>query len=73
MPTISTVGRDGAEAAYVSQRHVAVPTLFAVAEADPLRAALDALYAAAVTFGRDGWPLLREEAWHTFPLTRRQR
>ena len=40
---------------------MAVPALFAAVGPDPLDAALQALYAAAVTFGRDHYPALFEE------------
>lgn len=46
----------------VSQPYMAIPALFAAAEADPLRAALDAVYAAVATYGEDH-PTLLEEVW----------
>jgi hypothetical protein len=47
---------------------MAVPALFAAAGPDPLDAALQALYAAAVTFGRDDYPALLEEVRRTYRL-----
>lgn len=47
---------------------MAVPALFAAAGPDPLDAALQALYAAAVTFGRDNYPALLEEVRRTNSL-----
>jgi len=47
---------------------MAVPALFAAAGPDPLDAALKALYAAAVTFGRDDYPALLEEVRRTYSL-----
>ena len=44
----------------VSQQHSAVPALFATAEPDALRAALDAVYAAVVTYGRHYRTVLAE-------------
>ncbi|WP_461086063.1 hypothetical protein [Streptomyces deserti] len=44
----------------MSQPHMAVPALLGAAEADPLQAALDAVYAAVVTYGEDYRALLRE-------------
>lgn len=44
----------------VSQPHMAVPALFGAAEADPLRAALDAVYAAVAAYG-EAYPTLLEE------------
>ncbi|MGW5258165.1 hypothetical protein ACWERW_35460 [Streptomyces sp. NPDC004012] len=44
----------------MSQPHVAVPALIGAAEADPLRAALDAVYAAVATYGEDYRTLLQE-------------
>ncbi|MER6028764.1 hypothetical protein [Streptomyces sp. NPDC001851] len=43
-----------------SQPHMAIPALLAAAEADPLQAALDAVYAGVVTYGEDYPALLRE-------------
>jgi hypothetical protein len=51
-----------------SQPHMAVPTLLAAAGPDPLNAALQALYAAATTFGGDNYPALLEEARRTHCL-----
>jgi hypothetical protein len=39
---------------------MALPALLGAAQADPLRAALDAVYAAVVTYGEDYRALLRE-------------
>ena len=44
----------------------ALPTLFAAVELDPLHAAIDAVFGAAVTFGKD-YPLLLRELRDTFP------
>jgi hypothetical protein len=52
----------------MSQPHMAVPALFDAAGPDPLDAALQALYAAAVTFGRDNYPALLEEVRRTYSL-----
>ncbi|MFD3514727.1 hypothetical protein [Streptomyces sp. NPDC058657] len=48
------------------QQAMALPALFAAVEEDPLRAALDALYAAAATHG-SAYPELLAEARATFP------
>jgi hypothetical protein len=45
---------------------MAVPALFDAAGPDPLDAALQALYAAAVTFGRENYPALLEEVRRTY-------
>ncbi len=52
----------------MSQPHMAVPALFNAAGPDSLDAALQALYAAAVTFGRDNYPALLEEVRRTYRL-----
>ncbi|MEV5440644.1 hypothetical protein AB0K80_32270 [Streptomyces sp. NPDC052682] len=44
----------------LSQPHMALPAVLAAAVADPLRAALDAVFAAVVTYG-DDYPALLEE------------
>lgn len=44
----------------------ALPTLFAAVELDPLHAAIDAVFGAAVTFGNH-YPQLLRELWDTFP------
>ena len=44
----------------ISQPHMALPAVTAAAEPDPLRAALDAVYAAVVTYGEDHSALLAE-------------
>ncbi|PWI13284.1 hypothetical protein DI272_03405 [Streptomyces sp. Act143] len=44
----------------VSQPHMALPAVTGAAEADPLRAALDAVYAGVVTYGEHYETLLRE-------------
>ncbi|MFD9908713.1 hypothetical protein [Streptomyces sp. NPDC059063] len=46
----------------MSQPHMALPALTGAAEADPLQAALDAVYAAVVTYGEDYQAVL-EEVW----------
>ncbi|MEU3087819.1 hypothetical protein ACWCQ0_29270 [Streptomyces massasporeus] len=43
-----------------SQPHAALPAVTGAAEPDPLRAAVDAVYAAVVTHG-EGWPVLLAE------------
>ncbi|MGW0431979.1 hypothetical protein ACWDV4_05465 [Micromonospora sp. NPDC003197] len=48
------------------QQAMALPALFGAAEADPLRAALDALYAAAVSVGRDAYRDLFNEVRRAF-------
>ncbi|MFD6969962.1 hypothetical protein [Streptomyces sp. NPDC059979] len=48
----------------VCQPHMAVPALFAAAEADPLQAALDAVFAAVVTYG-ENYRTLLQEVWST--------
>jgi hypothetical protein len=53
----------------VSSQAAAVPALFSAEEPDPLRAALDALYAAAVTVG-DQYPALFRELRRAFPALR---
>jgi hypothetical protein len=50
------------------QAAMAFPALFGAAEPDPLNAALRALYAAAVTFGRDQYRVLFEEARTAYNL-----
>ncbi|MGW1788075.1 hypothetical protein ACWCO0_27240 [Streptomyces tubercidicus] len=50
----------------MSQQAMAVPALFGAVEEDPLQAVLDALYAAAATFGGD-YPALFEEVRTVFP------
>jgi hypothetical protein len=56
----------------VSQQAAALPALWGAAEPDPLRAALEALLAAAVTFG-SGYPALLEEVRRAFPAATRRR
>ncbi|MFI6808849.1 hypothetical protein ACIBO6_28195 [Streptomyces luteogriseus] len=46
----------------ISQPHMALPAVTAAAEPDPFRAALDAVYAAVVTYGEDH-PALLAEVW----------
>jgi hypothetical protein len=46
----------------MSQPHMALPALTGAAQADPLQAALDAVYAAVVTFGED-YPRLLRQVW----------
>ena len=45
----------------------ALPTLFAAVELDPLHAAIDAVFGAAITFGDENPQLLRELR-DTFPM-----
>lgn len=47
---------------------MAVPALFDAAGPDPLDAALQALYAVTVTFGRDDYPALLEEVRCAYSL-----
>ncbi|WP_405658496.1 hypothetical protein OG379_01715 [Streptomyces sp. NBC_01166] len=44
----------------MSQPHMAIPALLGAAEADPLQAALDAVYAAVATYGEDYRTLLQQ-------------
>ncbi|CAM5640199.1 hypothetical protein [Streptomyces purpurascens] len=46
----------------VSQPHAALPAITGAAESDPLQAALDAVFAAVVTYGEDH-PALLAEVW----------
>ncbi|MFD3621271.1 hypothetical protein ACFWWT_39920 [Streptomyces sp. NPDC058676] len=46
----------------MSQPHMALPALVDAAQADPLQAALDAVYAGVVTYGED-YPAFLEEVW----------
>ncbi|MFD8225918.1 hypothetical protein ACFV16_17285 [Streptomyces massasporeus] len=46
----------------ISQPHMALPAVTAAADADPLRAALDAVYAAVITYGEDH-PAVLAEVW----------
>lgn len=52
----------------VSQQAMAIPSLFAAAEPEPLGATLRALSAAAHTFGREGRPALFAEVRRAFGL-----
>ncbi|WP_406442359.1 hypothetical protein OHB14_25645 [Streptomyces sp. NBC_01613] len=52
------------------QQAMAIPALFAAAGTDPLRAALDALFAAAATYG-SACPRLFAEARRQFPMLQR--
>ncbi|MER7460680.1 hypothetical protein [Micromonospora sp. NPDC126480] len=63
---ITTVRSYDGRHEHVSQQHAAVPALFAAAEPDSLQAALDALFAAAVTHG-DGFPALLADVRTAFP------
>ncbi|MFI6375970.1 hypothetical protein [Streptomyces sp. NPDC050546] len=54
-----TVGRPN-PAARISQPYAALPAITGAAESDPLQAALDAVYAAVVTYGEDHPALLAE-------------
>lgn len=56
---IATAGRP-VRPSRMSQPHMAVPALLGAAESDPLRAALDSVFAAVVTYGEDYPALLRE-------------
>ncbi|WP_405618277.1 hypothetical protein OG292_28690 [Streptomyces sp. NBC_01511] len=55
--TLVNVPRSGTA---ISQPHLAVPAVFAAADPDPLQAAVDALFAAAATYGDDYGTLLAE-------------
>ncbi|MFH9589889.1 hypothetical protein ACH4LS_32765 [Streptomyces luteogriseus] len=46
----------------IPQPHAALPAVTAAADPDPLRAALDAVHAAVVTYGEDH-PALLAEVW----------
>ncbi|WP_308407496.1 hypothetical protein [Streptomyces olivochromogenes] len=46
----------------MSQPHMAIPALLDAAHPDPLRAALDAVFAAVATYGED-YPVLLQEVW----------
>ncbi|ARQ72123.1 hypothetical protein CAG99_03055 [Streptomyces marincola] len=46
--------------ARISQPHMALPALPAAAAGDPLRAAIDAVFAAVTAYGEDHPALLRE-------------
>ncbi|MDQ0605476.1 hypothetical protein QF037_009821 [Streptomyces canus] len=52
----------------MSQPHMALPAVTGAAQADPLRAALDAVYAGVVTYGEHYETLLRE-VWSALPPT----
>ncbi|MEU9574722.1 hypothetical protein AB0D62_33590 [Streptomyces massasporeus] len=56
---MSTIGRPDPSLRF-SQPHMALPAVTAAAHPDPLRAALDAVYAAVVTYGEDHPALLAE-------------
>jgi hypothetical protein len=49
------------------QQAMAFPALFSAREQDPLRAALNALWNAAVAFGRERYPVLFSEVRQAFP------
>jgi hypothetical protein len=67
VPRMTVVSIDG-RIANMRQSAMALPALFDAAGPDPLDAALRALYAAVVTFGRDDYPALLEEARRTHSL-----
>jgi hypothetical protein len=67
VPHTTVVSIDGRHPR-VLQPAMAIPALFDAAEPDPLDAALRALYAAAVTFGRDDYPTLFQEVRSTYSL-----
>ena len=54
----------------IDPQAAALPAIFAAADADPLRAAVDALAAAIVTFGND-YPRLLQDVRDAFPEVRR--
>jgi hypothetical protein len=68
-PRTTVVSIDG-RIPNMRQQSMAIPALFDAASPDPLDAALRALYAAAVTFGRDNYPALLEEVRSAHDLTR---
>ncbi|GGU97718.1 hypothetical protein GCM10010260_37070 [Streptomyces filipinensis] len=53
----------------LSQPHMAVPALLGAAGPDPLRAALDAVYAGITAYG-DNYPALLREIWTVCDATR---
>jgi hypothetical protein len=57
---------DGSRGDFLRQA-MAIPALFGAAETDPLQAAVDALFAAAATFG-SAYPSLFAEARRQFPM-----
>jgi hypothetical protein len=63
---ITTVRSYDGRHEHVSQQHAAVPALFGAVEPDSLQAALDAQFAAAVTYG-DGFRTLLAELRNAFP------
>jgi hypothetical protein len=65
VPHTTVTGYDGRTPG-VSRQAAAIPALWGAAEADPLQAALDALFAAVVTFGVE-YPTLLAEVRRTFP------
>ncbi|MFJ9855644.1 hypothetical protein [Streptomyces sp. NPDC101150] len=65
VPDTVVISMDGTHRT-VSQQAAAMPAIFDAKEDDPLQGALDALYAAAVTFGRR-YPALFDEVRRTFP------
>lgn len=67
VPQTIVVSLDG-RTPNVLRSAMAVPALFDAAGPDPLDGALQALYAAAVTFGRDSYPALLEEVRRTYSL-----
>jgi hypothetical protein len=67
VPRRTVVSLDG-RIPNMRQQAMAIPALFDAARADPLDAALAALYAAVVTFGRDDYPALLGEVRATFGL-----
>jgi hypothetical protein len=67
VPDTTVVSIDGLHSRML-QPAMAIPALFDAAEPDPLDAALRALYAAAVTFGRDDYPTLFQEVRSTYSL-----
>lgn len=50
----------------MAQPHMALPAVTGAAEADPLRAALDAVYASVVTYG-EHYETLLQEVWAALP------
>lgn len=69
VPRTTVVSIDG-RIPNMRQQAMAVPALFEAASPDPLDAALRALYAAAVTFGRYEYPALLKQVRGTYGLTR---
>ncbi|MGP4112434.1 hypothetical protein ACTWP5_16180 [Streptomyces sp. 4N509B] len=66
----TTVRPHDGRAGVISQQAAAIPAVWGAAEADPLRAALEALLAAVATYGVE-CPALLREVRRAFPVTAR--